>query len=359
MRIAHLESGRHLYGGAQQVLALMAALGEQGHDGVLLGAEGTEVWQAAAERGLEATPFAVAGDHDASVLWRLGSALRGYGADVLHVHSRRGADSFGGYAARLAGVPAVLSRRVDNPLGRWQARLTFAPYRRVIAISDAIAAVVLGAGLPAERLTVIRDAVATDSLVLSPDDAWFRQEFALPDDAPVIGVVAQLIERKGHADLLDALPLVLGEHPELRVLLFGRGPLEQTLRMKAQGHGLEAVVRFCGFRNDLQRILPCLDLLVHPARREGMGVAVLEAASAALPVVACRSGGLAEIVVSGETGLLVEPGEPLALADSIRVLLDNPERARAMGVRARRRIEEHFSLKAQAAAHVSLYEALL
>ncbi|MEO0998912.1 MAG: glycosyltransferase [Pseudomonadota bacterium] len=220
-------------------------------------------------------------------------------------------------------------------------------------------ALAAGAGLSAERLTVIRDAVATDALVLSPDEAWFRREFALPDDAPVIGVVAQLIERKGHADLLDALPLVLGEHPDLRVLLFGRGPLEQTLRMKAQAHGLEAVVRFCGFRHDLRRILPCLDLLVHPARREGMGVAVLEAASAALPVVACRAGGVAEIVVSGETGLLVEPAEPLALADAIRALLDDPEQARAMGVRARRRIEELFSLQAQAAAHISLYESVL
>ncbi len=315
--------------------------------------------ETAAGLGLTARPLPVAGDHDVRLVWRVARALRAWNAGLLHVHSRRGADTFGGVAARSIGVAAVLSRRVDNPLARWQAKALTLPYQRVVAISDAIATELIKAGVPPSRLAVIHDAVDTDTMVLSPDDDWFRTEFRLPHDVPVIGVVAQLIPRKGHADLLDALPLVLGEHPELRVIFFGRGPEEQALRMRAQARGLESVVHFAGFRDDLARILPCLDFIVHPAQREGMGVAVLEAQSAALPVVACRCGGISEVIEHRETGLLVEPGDRLALADAIRALLDDPEFSRELGVAGRRRMQEHFSLAAQAEQHVRLYESVL
>ena len=359
MKIAHLETGRHLYGGAQQVLTLLDGLKARGHENILYALETSEIVAPAVLRGHQVNPVQLAGDHDAGFIFRFRAHLKEDGPDLLHVHSRRGADTFGGVAARLAGVPAVLSRRVDNPLTRASASLRFWPYRRVIAISNAVANVLRGAGLGDERLAVIADAIDTSKLVLSPDMDWFRRAFHVAENAPVAGVVAQLIERKGHSELMQALPLVLGEHPGLEVIFFGRGPLEQELRMRAQAQGLEGAVRFAGFRNDLDRILPCLDMLIHPASAEGMGVAVLEAASAAIPVIAFAAGGIREAVVHGETGLLVPPGDIVGLADAIRTLLDDPELARRYGVAGRRRMETRFSVDDQVDAHLALYRQVL
>ncbi|MEM7278133.1 MAG: glycosyltransferase family 4 protein [Pseudomonadota bacterium] len=357
MRIAHLETGRHLYGGAQQVLQLADALQKAGHQNVIYAVPDSEIIAPAVMRGHEVLPTRVAGDHDISLIWRLRGQLLQDKPDLLHVHSRRGADTFGGIAARLAGIPAVLSRRVDNPISRLGVKFRYWPYRRVIAISQAIQAILLAAGQ--EQVTLIPDAIETGDLVLSPELSWFGKEFSLLPGAPVVGVIAQLIERKGHAQLLEALPLVLGETPDLKVIFFGRGPLEQELRAKVAEQGLSQVVHFAGFRTDLARCIPCLDLVAHPALAEGMGVAVLEAGAAAVPVVAFAVGGVREAIDHGQTGLLVEPGDTLGFADALRRLLADRDYAAALGVAARRRMIEHFSMDIQLQQHVALYAAVL
>lgn len=355
MRIAHIETGRHLYGGGRQVLWLLDALKNRGCESVLYALETSELIAPAVLRGHAVTPIRLGGDHDADFIRRFRRELVTHRPDLLHVHSRRGADSFGGLAARLAGVPSVLSRRVDNPVGWLSAKLRFWPYTRIIAISRAVASVLLSAGVTDKRLVTIPDAIETSSMVLSPEYGWFRSTFGIPPDVPAIGMIAQFIERKGHAHLLEALPLVLGEHPEARVVLFGRGPLEQELRMAVQAHGLQPNVIFAGFRDDLHRAIPCLDLVVHPALAEGMGVAVLEAAAAAVPVVGFAVGGVREAVAHDQTGLLVEAGDNVGLADAIRRLLADKDLARRFGVAGRRRVEAHFSMDGLVDAHLQLY----
>lgn len=359
MRIAHLETGRHFYGGAQQVLQLMDALAAAGHANTLFAVPDSEIIASAVLRGHKVVPVALAGDHDLGFLRRFSQALSLSESELLHVHSRRGGDTFGGLVARRLGLPAVLSRRVDNPLSRWGARARFWPYQRIIAISEAIKRVLLDAGVSPEKLLTIVDAIATDALVLSPEKEWFREEFGLPVDCPVIGVVAQFIERKGHADLLSALPLVLGDSPDCHVVFFGRGALEQELREQVAHQKLHRTVHFAGFRQDLARIMPCLDMVVHPALAEGMGVAVLEAGAAALPVVAYAAGGVREVIQDGVTGRLVAPGDTVALADAIRELLADPEQRQRYGIAARRRVEQDFSMELHVDRHLSVYRELL
>lgn len=358
MRIAHLETGRHFYGGAQQVLQLLDGLRAAGVDNELYCVPDSEIAAYARLKQHTVIPIPLAGDHDLRFARRLIQAFRKNPVDLVHVHSRRGADTFGGLAARVSDIPAVLSRRVDNPVSRAGALLKFWPYRRIIAISDAIRQELCSAGIASKRLLTIPDAIATRSMVLAPERDWFRQEFALQANTPVIGVVAQLIERKGHRHLLDALPLVLGDFPDCRVIFFGRGPLEQTLHEQVEAQELQNVVHFAGFRTDLERVMPCLDLLVHPAEREGMGVALLEAGAAALPVIAFSAGGVREVINDGVTGRLVSPGDTIALADAIRDLLANPAKREQFGVAARRRVEEKFSMDHQTERHLGLYREL-
>ena len=357
MRIAHLEAGRHLYGGAAQVRYLVDGLTARGVDNLLLCPAGSEL--AAARPAATVRELAMRGDLDAFTPVRLMRALSSFKPDVVHVHSRRGADVYGGLAAALVGVPAVLTRRVDSPEPRWLARWKYRPYAAVVALSRVIENQ-LAAVVDAARIVRIPSAV--DPLRCRPDAAARARvlsAFGLPDDALVVGVIAQLIERKGHDTLLAFLPEVVREHPNLRVLVFGRGPLEPKLRAQIAARGLACHVALAGFRTDLPELLPGFDVVAHAAVREGLGLALLEAASAGVPVVAYAAGGVPDAVVDGVTGLLVPVGDAAALrAALVRLLAARVERAR-LGAAARAHAERHFGVDDLVDAHLSLYGRVL
>jgi glycosyltransferase involved in cell wall biosynthesis len=358
MRIAHIEAGRHLYGGAVQVGHLLEGLAGRGVENLLFCPAGSEL--AAAERGARVCVVPMRGELDVLLLPRLARELKTLKPDLVHVHSRRGADLYGGYAASLAGVPAVLTRRVDSPEPAVLGLLKYRPYRAVVALSHAIERQLHAAGVAPER--VVRIPSAVDTRRYRPDPAAaerLRAEFAFPADALVIGVVAQLIERKRHTWWFAQLPELVREWPQLRVVCFGRGPLERRLRAELGERGLASHVVLAGFRTDLPALVPGLDLLVHPASREGLGVALLEAASAGVPVVACAVGGVPDVVADGETGVLVARDDAAGMARAVRALLAAPEERRRLGAAARRHVERRFDVVRLVAAHHALYLGML
>jgi glycosyltransferase involved in cell wall biosynthesis len=357
MRVLHIESGRHLYGGAAQVRHLLAVSDAAGAENVLVCARGGELSAAAREDGAaEVVEAPMRGDLDLALAGRLLRVLRRVRPDVVHVHSRRGADLWAGVAAAVARVPAVVTRRVDSSeTGAW-ARLKYRPYVRVVALSRAIEAQLRAAGVPAAKIVRIPSAV--DAARYRPDPlarARVLAAFGLEADALVIGVVAQLIVRKGHASLLAALAELAPRVPRLRVLCFGRGRLEASLRTEIAACGLERHVQLAGFRHDLPDLMPGVDLLVHPAAREGLGVALLEAASCALPIVAAAAGGVLDVLEHERTALLVPVNDVRALGAAIERLLRDPELGRRLGAAARRDAERRFSVGALGAAHAELY----
>jgi len=358
MRIAHLEAGRHLYGGAAQVRYLVDGLTARGVDNLLLCPAGSEL--AAARPAATVRELTMHGDLDVLAPARVVRALARFRPDVVHVHSRRGADVYGGLAAALTGVPAVLTRRVDAAEPPWLARVKYKPYAAVVALSQAIQTQLAAAGVAAARIVRIPSAV--DTARYRPDAsarARLLAAFEWPNDALVVGVVAQLIERKGHGALLALLPDLVRERPEVRVLLFGRGPLYPKLRAEIAALGLTDRVVLAGFRADLAELLPGLDVLAHAAVREGLGLALLEAASAGVPVVAYAAGGVRDAVVDGATGLLVPVGDTAALRAALaRLLADRVERAR-LGAAARAHAERHFGIGGFVDAHLSLYGRVL
>ncbi len=358
MKVLHVEGGRHYYGGARQVVYLLEGLAQRGIDNVLVCPPGAAVAGPAAPFA-EVLPTTLRGDLDVAFVARLRSHIRAVRPDLVHLHSRRGTDVWGGIAAKSAGVPCVLSRRVDNRERGWVVAAKYRLFDRVIAISEGIRDVLLDEGVPAQRVRCVRSALDARPWLQPVDRASFRREFGLDHDAIVIGVVAQLIRRKGHRHLFDALKTLVAERPRLRVLLFGQGPLRAELEARVAREGLASIVRFVGFRDDLPRWMGGLDVLAHPADREGLGIALLQAQAAGVPVVASRAGGMPEAVDDGATGFLVAPGDVRALADALCRLVDDPALRERMGAAARARVLERFSLDAMVDANLAVYREVL
>jgi glycosyltransferase involved in cell wall biosynthesis len=348
-----------MYGGGLQVLLLVEGLQRRGVDNLLVVSRGSEVEAEALRRGLPVRGVPIAGEADLLLPVRVRRAVRSFRPDLVHLHSRRGADTLGAVGARWSGVPVVLTRRVDNPVPRWLASPKYRLPRRVIAISEAIRTILLEQGVPAEKLRCVRSALEAGPYLQPCGREGFLQEFGLEPQDHVVGMVAQFIPRKGHDVLLQAVPTILGTHPRARFLLFGRGPLASDIAGQVSAAGLGDAIRMPGFRNDLPRVLPCLDLLVHPATMEGLGIALLQASASGIPVVASATGGIPEAVVHQETGLLVPPGDPQALAEAVSLLLNRPELAREMGARGRQRVVEEFSVDRMVEGNLAVYREIL
>lgn len=209
------------------------------------------------------------------------------------------------------------------------------------------------------KIGVIRNGIALD---LPPAEPIARLVPGLPwsEGDAVVTYVANLFPYKGHRDLVVAASLVVEAIPAVRFLLVGRDAGEmESLRHQVSSMGLERHVFFAGERAEAARIIASSTLVVHPSHEEGFSNTILEAMAAGKAVVATRVGGIPEAVVDGETGLLVPPHDPPALADALLSLLRNPSRAEEMGTAAMRRVRDDFSAGKMVSAIEQAYMELL
>src|SRR5262249_41784955 len=235
------------------------------------------------------------------------------------------ANTYGRGAARLARVPVVIvaemavdlwkgrgERAVDRRLGTWCDRL--------VGNSHAVVDFYRGLGVPEDRLAMIYSGVE-DEEPPAIDPAAVRAEFGFPPDAPLALFAGRLAEQKRVDDLLKALDLVQHVQPDVRTLIGGEGPLRERLEETAQAYRLDGRVRFLGHREDVPRLLAASDLLALPSSYEGLPNVVLEAMRFRKPVVATVAPGTTEVVIDGETGLLVPIGDQVRLTRAIRDLV--------------------------------------
>ena len=177
--------------------------------------------------------------------------------------------------------------------------------------------------------------------------------------APRVVTVARLVRQKGIPILLAASQSVLRRRPGVEFTIFGDGPDRSALEARAARLGVASQVHFAGNVANVEQRLGPFDLFVLPSLWEGMPISLLEAMAAVRPVVATSVSGSAELVIDGETGKLVEPGDPEALADAILERLADPAAARAMAVRGRDRVRRNFSVSRMVESTAELYLGLL
>jgi glycosyltransferase involved in cell wall biosynthesis len=285
------------------------------------------------------------------------------GADVLCCHGYK-ADILGQAAARLAGVPVVAVSRgwtgESLKVRLYEAcdRLALRGVDRVVCVSEGQAEKVRRAGVREERVVVIPNAVRTDRFD-RPDPTGRDVLLGLFPRPPaqVVAAAGRLSPEKGFDHLIEAARLLAREPAETGFILFGDGPLREPLRAQVAAAGLEGQLVLAGFRDDLDRLLPFVDLLVLSSLTEGLPNVILEAMAAAVPVVATAVGGVPELVEDGVTGYLVPPAEPRALADRIGGLLRRQRQD--FGQAGRCRVAQRFTFDVQARAYLDLFDDLV
>jgi glycosyltransferase involved in cell wall biosynthesis len=305
---------------------------------------------------------------DPLALARLIRLLRRGRFSLVHAHGPE-ACMLAGIACTLTRVPLVITRHVlDEATTNWRlrqlARMTVFAARRaaaVVAVSYAVAGrlEVASAARPG-AVHVIPNGVELErfndpALSLRRED--IRRALGVEPDDRLVLLPAVLREGKGHEVLIDALREIKTRVPGARLAFAGGGELEGALRARAERHG--DAVMFLGQREDVPELLAACDLVVLPSMAEALPTALIEAAAAGRPVVATRVGGTPEVVLDGETGLLVPPDDPAALAAAVVTVLTDCERARALGEAGRRRALSLFSIRAQVERTVALWSRVL
>jgi glycosyltransferase involved in cell wall biosynthesis len=302
---------------------------------------------------------------------RLSRHLRRDPPDLLFVLDHHNAMLWGRVAALLAPVPRVVlashatglfgKRRNFRVTDRWLMEFT----DRVVALSRAHARYLVETeGVAPGCVTIIENGIPLDEYAgdggLGETRAALERELALVPQDRVVIMVAALRPEKAHEVFLEAARLLVVSHRDLKFLIVGDGPRRAELESLCTRLDLDPYVRFLGVRSDVARLLHVARVLAlpsHPAV-ETLPLSVLEAMAAGVPVVATRVGSLPEVIESGRTGLLIDPGDPRALASAIESLVDDPVRSREMAAAAREVVVSRFSVDRMVDGYAALFQSL-
>lgn len=312
-------------------------------------------------------PLLALGKHphfDLPVIPRLAAVLRKHDVRLLHSHVWP-ANVWGRVVGRLTRRPHLVV--TEHNVDLWKGRTHFAVDRflarftdRVLCVSRAVEEFYRDVvGIPAEKLLYLPNGIDPTPFAGGPDGASTRRDLSLTEERPVVTVVARLLPQKDHRTLLSALRLLKDRGAAVSCLVVGDGALRQELEARARELSLDGGVKFLGERLDVAKLLLASDVFALSSIHEGMPLAVLEAMAAAKPVVVTDVGGNGEIVRNGETGFVVPPRDPAALADALARLTSSPELAKRMGAAGRDRVNREFTLEAMVRRNEEVYEELL
>jgi glycosyltransferase involved in cell wall biosynthesis len=240
----------------------------------------------------------------------------------------------------------------------WIERLLARRTQALVAVSEQVRRF-LAAQLRLEpsAITLVRNGIAMP--VASPERvAALRQRLALPSGEPVLGTVASLTQKKGHAFLLEAVAALRARGIRVSLVLAGDGPERASLEASASSFGIADRVHFLGVHEQVGDVLAVIDVFVLPSLTEGLPLALLEAMAAGKPIVATDVGGVPDVIVPGRNGVLVPARAAAPLADALQGLLDDRHRGAELGERARETVLAGFTEEQHLASLASLYRSL-
>jgi glycosyltransferase involved in cell wall biosynthesis len=359
MRVLHSESSTGWGGQENRTLNEMIAMRERGHEMAVVSRPGARILERAKEAGFSTYAVDMRGALDLPSIFKLRRVMCEFRADIVNTHSGRDTQ-LAGMAARTLGRKRpriVRTRHLALPI---TSKFTYSTLPdKVVAVSNFVRDYLISVGIPAGQVVAIPTGIDLSRYAPLAGGGTRRSELGLPAETILIGTVAILRVKKGHADLLRAARSVLQRFPEAHFIIAGDGPQTRNLVQLIGELGLASRVHMLGLRRDVMNVLQSLDLFVLPTHQEALGTAFIEAGAVGLPVVATDVDGVPEVVADGETGILVPPRDPAALAAAISRFLEDPMLRREFGEKARKRVGSEFSREVMARRMENLYIGLL
>lgn len=269
------------------------------------------------------------------------------------------------FLAKLSGVPIIISSRRNYD--DWMRGRHIFTQRLANFFTDKVTVnarkikefIMEKEKLNEQKIAVIYNGIDVDFFHPGISENGLRQKFGIQDNTPLVGTIASFKISKGHTYLLDAISLVRKKLPDAKFLMVGEGHLKNRLERKINKLGIAPNLILAGRRLDSAQIISMLDIFVLSSIREGQSNAILEAMALGKPVIATDVGGNTETVMHGVSGYLVPPRQPAILADRILELLEDKQKALAMGKQGRIIVSEKFNLGLMAQNYTELYNGLL
>ena len=336
------------------MLWLAAELERRGHNSVVAARPGEPLAVRSREAGLTVHECAPAFEADPRAVLALRRRIVGSQIEIVHAHTAH-AVGLGALATLGLDVPLVASRRVDFHLRRnfgtgWK----YGRVAAIIAISHAVADVLVSDGIARERIEVVPDGTDVHRNI-RPASREVLESLGVPAAAPLAVQVAQLVAHKDPLNFVRAIAAARRRVPALHALLVGDGPLRAEVEQAVRALGLTGTLHVAGYRQDADAMLAAADIVVLSSREEGMGSVLLDALYLGKAIAATRAGGIPEVIDDSVTGLLAPVGDPETLGAHIAALAVDSELAGRLGQAARLRAND-FSVERMADRTLAVYE---
>jgi glycosyltransferase involved in cell wall biosynthesis len=360
LSLFHIDAGREWRGGQRQSLLLVRELVRRGHTVWFIVQPHSPLHEKALAENLPVWPLRMRSEFGLIAVLRLAWRMKRRRCVLAHFHDAH-AVSVGSMAAGLAKVPVrVIARRVDFPLKKnvLSRRKYFEKTDAIIAISDGVKRVLVQSGINPLRVSVVPSGIDFSAYREELPRDFLQKECGFDPGDYLVGIVAQLEDHKGHRYLIEAANILREKTRKLKIVIVGEGSLRMELNKQAQNLHVKDIVYFMGFRADIPRILASLDLFVLSSHLEGLGSSIMDAMACRLPVVATRTGGIPELVKNGETGLLVPPRNPEALAEAILTLYRDKRLAARLARAGYEYVHQQFSAEAMADKTIAVYDRI-
>ena len=353
LRIVQLIAPSKIAGAERSTVSLCRGLSARGHTVSLLVKYSHELLETARAEGVDALSMRFAGKLNLMAVGRLARWFRRNDVELVATQLST-ASLWGTLAARYIGVPSVATVRALN------SKTCYVYADRIITVSQAVKDHLVEQGVESSKIRVVYNGVDLSKFVPPANRERAKREVDLPCEALIVGVVAHLTAKKGHKWFLDAVAPLLRNFPNLQILFLGEGEERASLRGQVAALKLENRVIFAGFHPDVVPWMSAMDVLVlPPIAKEGFGRVLVEAGAMSVPVIGTDVGGIGEVIVPGETGFVVAPGDAGALQTALAALLDDAELREKMGAAGRQRALREFSQERMVEQTERVYRELL
>lgn len=360
MKVLHIDTEKSWRGGQQQAVYLYEGMLKKEYECGFLCCPGSALQQYFKENNLHCHLLTFNGEFDLSAGFKLSQLCRKNAYDILQLHSSHSL-SWGLMAKFFyPHLKLVATRRVVYPINKnifSSFKYKTKAVNKIVAISENIKEILISCGVPETKITVIHSGIDINKFTNVAVPENLKELWHIPEKSIMVGTVAAFTREKDYPNFLQSAALALKENQELFFMAVGDGVLLQEMQKMALELGLQGHIVFTGFQKEVGQLLQILDIFVLASSAEGLGTSILEAMSVGLPVIGTKTGGIAEMIKSGENGLLVSPKNPVELSQAILKLANDRALREIYGKKALQSVQE-FSKEQMVDKYLGLYTTL-